>query len=113
MDHRCPLCKESLAKRRLSQTVIARMEIECSHCKNTIRVNVHRAEEVAVLLSFGTVIGLAVAAYVFHSQGLALAAFGAVMASSLLVPVLERTWLRTWPRYVQPGARGDAGGSVK
>ena len=76
------------------------MEIDCSHCKSTIRLNVHWAEEIIVLLSFGTIIVLAAFAYWFESQGLVLSAFGAAMAGALALPLLEKTYLRTWPRYV-------------
>lgn len=76
------------------------MEIACSHCKSTIRLNVHRAEEIVVLLSFGTIVVLAASAYWFESQGLVLSAFGAAMAGALALPVIEKTYLRSWPRYV-------------
>ncbi len=75
------------------------MEIDCSHCKSTIRLNVHRAEEIVVLLSFGTIIVLAAFAYWFESQGLVLSALGAAMMGALALPLLEQTYLRTWPRY--------------
>lgn len=75
------------------------MEIDCSHCKSTIRLNVHRAETIIVLLNFGTIIVLAAFAYWFQSQGLVLSALGAAMVGALALPVLEQTYLRTWPRY--------------
>jgi hypothetical protein len=75
------------------------MEIDCAHCKNTIRLNVHRAEEIIVLLSFGTIVVLAAFAYWFENQGLAISALGAAMAGALALPLLEKTYLRTWPRY--------------
>ena len=75
------------------------MEMDCSHCKSPIRLNVHQAEEIVVLLSFGTVVVLAVFAYWFQSQGLVITALGAAMAGALALPLLERTYLRSWPRY--------------
>jgi hypothetical protein len=99
MDYRCPDCRANLAKRRLSEAVIARMEIDCSHCKRTIRLNVHRAEAVVVFLGFGSFVVLAALAYWLQSDGLMLLAFGAAMVSALALPLLERTYLRTWPRY--------------
>jgi hypothetical protein len=99
MDHRCPLCAGSLAKRKLSQSIVARMEIECSHCKRGIRLNPHPAEVVVVLLSFGTFVVLVALAYALQSQGLALMAFGTAMVGALALPLLERTFLRSWPRY--------------
>ncbi len=99
MDYRCPVCRANLGTRRLSQAVIARMEIDCSHCGSRIRLNVHRAEEIVVVLGFGTMIALAAGAYWFESRVLVLAAFGAAMLGALALPLLERTYLRTWPRY--------------
>ena len=99
MDYRCPVCQASLAKRKFTQAVVVRMERDCPHCSSIIRLNIHRAEEIVVLLSFGTVVALAAAAYRLQSQGLALAAFGAAMAAALALPLLEQTYLRNWPRY--------------
>jgi DNA-directed RNA polymerase subunit RPC12/RpoP len=99
MDYRCPDCGANLGKRKLTQAVVARMEIDCSHCKSVIRLNVHRAEAILVLLDFGAIVVLAAFAYWFQSQSLALAAFGAAMVGALALPVLEQTYLRTWPRY--------------
>ena len=77
------------------------MEIDCSHCKRTIRLNVHRAEVGVVFLGFGSFVALVVIAYGLQSHGLMLLAFGAAMASALAMPLLERTWLRAWPRYAR------------
>ena len=104
MDHRCPLCAGSLARRKLSQSIVARMEIDCSHCKGRIRLNVHPAEFIVVLLSFGTFVVLAGFAYALQSQRLALMAFGAAMVGALAFPLLERTFLRSWPRYARMAA---------
>jgi DNA-directed RNA polymerase subunit RPC12/RpoP len=99
VDYRCPDCRANLAKRRLSEAVIARMEIDCSNCKRRIRLNVHRAEAMVLLLGFGAFVVLAALAYWLQSHGLMLLAFGTAMASALAMPLLERTWLRAWPRY--------------
>ncbi len=99
MDYRCPICRENLGKRRVTQAVVTRMEIVCSRCKSTVRLRVHVAEEVAVLLSFGTIVVLAALAYWFQSQGLVIAALGAAMLGALALPLLEQTYLRNWPRY--------------
>lgn len=88
----------------MTQAVLVRMERECSQCKSPLRLNVHRAEEIAVLLSFGTVVVLAAFAYWFQSQGLVVTALGAAMAGALALPLLEQTYLRTWPRYA-PGVQ--------
>ena len=99
MDYRCPECGANLGKRKLTQAIVARMEIDCSHCKSTIRLNVHRAEAILVVLDFGAIIVLGALAYWFQSHSLALAAFGAVMLGALALPLLEHTYLRAWPRY--------------
>ena len=99
MDYRCPVCRAQLAKRRLTQAVVARMEIDCSNCKSTIRHNFHWAEVMIALLSFGTFVVLAALAYWLQSQRLMLLTFGAAMVGALALPLLEHTCLRTWPRY--------------
>ncbi len=83
----------------MSQAIVTKMSIECPHCKNTIGLNVHRAEEIAVLLSFGIAIALAGFGYWLQSRGFAAAALFAALAGSGSVPLLERTYLRAWPRY--------------
>lgn len=100
MDYRCPVCRANLAKGRLSQAVVIRMEIDCSQCKSRIHHNYHRAEALIVLLSFGSFVALAALAYWLQREGLMLFAFGAAMAGALALPLLERTYLRTWPRYI-------------
>ena len=100
MDHRCPICKANLGRRKLSQTIVARMEIDCPHCNGRLQLNVHRAETIVVLLSFGTIVVLAALAYWMQSQRLMLFAFGAVMAGAAALPLVEHVYLRTWPRYV-------------
>jgi DNA-directed RNA polymerase subunit RPC12/RpoP len=108
MDYRCPLCHADLGRRKVTQAIITRMEMECPHCRTVVRMTVHRAEEVIVAVSFGAILLLAALAYRFQSEGLVLVAFGAAMAGSLALPVLERTWLRTWRRYkrIPPDAGG-------
>ena len=107
MDYRCPVCKANLAKRRLSQAVVVRMEIDCSHCKCTIRHNFHRAEVIIVLLSFGTFVVSASFAYLWQSQELMLFAFGAAVVGALALPLLEHGYLRTWPRFAATVQRPD------
>ncbi len=99
MDYRCPACAANLAKRKITQAIVIRMERDCPHCNSILRLNVHRAEEIAVLASVGTVVALAAAAYWLQSQVLALAAFGAAMVAALVLPLLEQTYLRNWPRF--------------
>ena len=100
MDYRCPVCNIDLRSRKLSQAIVARMQIDCSHCYSTIRVNVHRAEVAVVLLSFGSIGLLAMSSYWLQSRVLALLAFGVAMIGALALPLLEKIFLRSWPRYV-------------
>jgi DNA-directed RNA polymerase subunit RPC12/RpoP len=100
MDYRCPICGADLGRRKLTQAIVARMDIECSGCKGDIRLNVHWVEEIVVLLGFGTAVALAALAYWSQNQGLVIAAAGAALLGSLALPVLEKTFLRAWPRYV-------------
>src|SRR3989304_334894 len=100
MDYRCPVCRMNIAKRRLSQTVMLGLEIECPHCKSVVRHNIPRAESIIVLLNFAAIVALAVLAYRFQSKDLVLLALGAAMAGAAALAPLERTYLRTWPRYL-------------
>jgi uncharacterized membrane protein len=106
MNHGCPHCGKDLATRKLSQAVIARMEIDCLYCKRRIRLNVHRAEAAIILGSFGAFALFAALAYWLPRQSLFLVAFAAAMAGAAALPLIERTWLRSWPRYVPMEAAG-------
>jgi hypothetical protein len=75
------------------------MEIECPHCKSALRLNLHPMELIIVLLNFGSIVALAAFAYLFQSQGLILTALGAAALGALALPLLEQTYLRSWPRY--------------
>jgi len=100
MDYRCPVCREIIPKRRLSETVMLKLEIECPRCKSVVRHNIHRVENTIVLSNFAAIIAAAAFAYWFQSRDLALVAFGVAMLGAAALPVLERTYLRSWPRYV-------------
>jgi hypothetical protein len=75
------------------------MEIDCPHCKSTLRLNLHRTEVIIALLNFGAIVALGAFAYFFRSQGLILSALGAAALGAFALPLLEQTYLRTWPRY--------------
>ena len=107
MDHRCPNCGKDLGSRKRVHAIIARIEIDCSHCNSRIRLNVHPLELRIVFLSFGSFIVLLAFAYSLQSNALALLALIAGVAGTVALPVLERTRLRTWARYIRPG--GDSG----
>jgi DNA-directed RNA polymerase subunit RPC12/RpoP len=100
MDYRCPLCGQDLGSRRLVHAVVASMESDCPRCKGRIKLNVHRTETLLVVGSFAAMVVLGVLAYRHQSGGFALLAFAAAMLGALAVPLLERTYLRSWPRYV-------------
>lgn len=101
MDHRCPMCRKDIDKRKLSRSIVAAMAIDCPHCMHKIHLNIHRAEALVVLFNFSLIVLLAVFAYWFQSRGLVLAALGAALVGALALPLLERIVLRTWPRYMQ------------
>lgn len=110
MDHRCPHCGHDLASRKFSQAIIARMEIDCPNCKRRIRVNVHRAEEILIVGSFGGLALFAAIGYWLDRKELYLVAFAIAMLGAAGLPLAERWWLRTWPRYVpydQSGSKPD------
>lgn len=105
MDYRCPACDKDLGTRKLSQAVMARLETDCVHCKSRLRFNVHRAEFAIVMFNFAAIMVFFAGAYWFPTQRLALYAFVAAMAGALALPVLERTWLRNWPRFLVAAGR--------
>ena len=107
MDCRCPACGKDLGRRKLGHSVVARMEVDCTHCKSRIRVNVHRAETMLVLFNFVAIAVFFGGAYWLRNQTLAVVAFGAAMLGALALPLLEKIWLRDWPRYAPLPPRSD------
>ncbi len=99
MDYRCPLCKGDLSRRKFSRAVVARMEIDCHHCKGRIQLNVHRAETGIIFFHFTAFAILAACAYFLNIQSLALYALGAAMVGVVLLSVFEQVYLKSWPRY--------------
>jgi len=106
MNHRCPHCGKDLAARKLSQAIVARMEIDCPYCKRLLRTNVHPAEAAILLGSFSGFALLAGVAYWLKRDALFIAAFASALAGAAALPLLERTWLRSWPRYVPVAPEG-------
>ena len=100
MDNRCPLCGKDLGRKKLAYAVIARMEIDCPRCQRRLRLNLHPAETAVVLAASAAFVTLAALAYQRQSQGLLLAALALGTAGMAAVYLLERRWLRDWPRYV-------------
>jgi hypothetical protein len=108
MDYRCPLCQGDLSRRKFSRAVVARMEIDCHHCKGRIQLNLHRAETGIIFFHFAAFVILAACAYFLKIQSLALIALGAAMAGVVVLTVFEQLYLRNWPRY-SPLAKKTAG----
>jgi len=100
VDHRCPACGADLSARKFSQKIVAQMEIDCSHCKKSIQLNLHRAEVALVFVNFAIIALLGALAWLRESQGLVLAALAAAGLGSLALHGLGVTVLRKWPRYV-------------
>jgi len=99
MDTRCPLCGADLGKTKPARSLIARMNLDCSHCLGQLEMNVHPAETALVLASVGGAVALAALAYARQSQALLLAALALGMAGAAAIYAVERTWLRRWPRF--------------
>lgn len=60
------------------------------------------------MLSFAALVVLAVLAYWLRSQNLVLLVFAAAMIGALASPLIERVFLRSWPRYAPlGGSQGD------
>jgi DNA-directed RNA polymerase subunit RPC12/RpoP len=104
MDYRCPDCGADLGRRKLGQAVMVRMEIDCTQCKRSIRLNIHRAEMAVVLVDFGLIVLLGAAAYWTQSRAPVLWALAAAALGASALPLLERTWLRDWPRFTSKTA---------
>jgi DNA-directed RNA polymerase subunit RPC12/RpoP len=100
MDYRCPICARDLASRKLSQAVIAKWEMKCRYCGGRIRLNVHPLELKVVVLCFGAFAALALLAWWRQDRFLTFAALCVGGAGAVALPILERTYLRTWARYL-------------
>jgi DNA-directed RNA polymerase subunit RPC12/RpoP len=100
MDNRCPVCGKDLGRRKLAHSIVARMDVDCPHCGGGLSVHVHPAERILVLAGAGGTLALAVLSYLAQSQALMMAALGAGMVAAAAASVLDRIWLRDWPRYV-------------
>jgi hypothetical protein len=105
MDYRCPCCGQDLGTRKRRHALIARMEIDCEHCKQRIRLNMHPMESRIVFASFGSFLALGIAAWALKSEPLTVLALFAGAAAPLVLPFLERTWWRDWARYVPANDR--------
>lgn len=99
MDYRCPVCRQNITRRRVSQTVMVKLELECPHCKSVVRNNIHRIETIVVLLNFAAIVVLAAFAYWLQSRNLVIVAVSVAIVGAAALPLIEYTYLRNWPRY--------------
>src|SRR5512134_533889 len=99
MDNRCPLCGKDLGRKKLAYAVIARMDMECPHCKGGLSMNLHRGETAVVILGTGSALLLLILSLYARSQALLLAAMAVGAAAAGAEFALERFWLRRWRRY--------------
>ena len=99
MDYHCPLCGANQKKTKFGQSMVTRMASECSNCRGLIHLNVHRVETLVVLFNFAVLIVLAAFAYWPQRRWLVLVALAAALLGASALPLLERTYLRNWPRY--------------
>ncbi len=111
MDYRCPACGSDLGRRKISRAVVARLEVDCSRCGKRIRVNVHPVERAVVYANFGAILVLGGLAYWLESRELVIAAVAVAMAGSLAIPIVERVYLRRWPRYAPLDGTHAPGGA--
>lgn len=101
MDTRCPLCGAALGKRKLAAAIVARMDMDCMHCKGRIRLNLHPLELRIVLLATAAFVAAALLAYLMQSEALVLLAFGIAAAGAIALELHARLRLREWPRYAR------------
>lgn len=99
MDYRCPRCSKAIRRRKLTQAVVARMEIDCPHCRGPLQLNIHRSEMAAAMAGFAAFLVVAAAGWWLKSDRLVLLAIGVAMITLVALSVLEHLVLRTWPRY--------------
>ncbi|MGH8687755.1 MAG: hypothetical protein ACREU5_08490 [Burkholderiales bacterium] len=99
MDYRCPQCGRDLGRKKLSHSIVARMDHDCPYCRAALSLNLHRSETLAVIAATAVAVPLALLSLALHSGALLVSALGVAMAGALAFYILERTWLRAWPRY--------------
>ena len=100
MDYRCPLCSENLGTRKLANSVVTKMEVDCPKCKGRLKLNVHSVESAAIILYFVGFVGLVALGYLLDRRGLLVSGIVVGLAGWIGMHALERTYLKTWRRYV-------------
>jgi hypothetical protein len=108
VDYRCPNCGRDLATRKLALAVIVKMETDCPGCLQRLTMNIHAAESASTLLFSGGFVGLVLAGVAFERNALVGAGVVVGLAGGLAGYLIERVWLRAWPRYRSKDASGPA-----
>ena len=88
-----------LAHRKLAQSIIAKMEIDCPGCMQRLEMNVHPVETGAMLLYCVGFVLPVIFGYVLERRDLMGAGVGIGIAGAAAIYLIERTYLRGWPRY--------------
>lgn len=101
MDHRCPACSANLKQRKVAGAVIAKMEIDCPACGSRIRLNLHGTEVLAWVVHFAALGVAIVGGYLFQNKEVMVGGIVAAAIAALATRVLDRTYLRAWPRYTR------------
>lgn len=109
MDYRCPLCAKELGGRKMAHAIVARMDFDCRHCGARIRLNLHPLEMAVVLAGVAAFVAAAALAFRLQSQALLLAVIAITLTGAVAMFLLERSWLRDWPRYASAPSRTGAG----
>ena len=104
MNYRCPICHVDAGLQKFAHAVVARMETDCPHCLQRIRLNVHPLETRFAVIGLAAFIALGSLAYWLQNQDLLMLALLAGITGAAATPVLGRTILRDWPRYA-PGEK--------
>lgn len=106
MDYRCPFCRESAGIRKLANSVLTRTEVDCPKCKRRLQLNVHSVEAAAMILYCAGFVGLVALGYLLDQRGLLAVGIIVGLAGWIAMHVLERTYLKTWRRYVAKPPEG-------
>ena len=108
MDYRCPSCGENLGTRKRANAVLTKMEVDCPKCSRRLQLNIHSIESAAMILYCVGFVGLVALGYLLDRRGLLVTGILVGLAGWVGMHALERTCLRTWPRYT---AKPPQGGS--
>jgi hypothetical protein len=103
LNTRCPHCGHDLASRKLARAIIARMEIDCPGCQRRLRLNLHPLETLVVLAGAGAFVARPYSPTSVRATRCCSPPSPSASRPWGAVYVVERHWLRDWPRYVARG----------